>query len=143
MREAGGEPALARLVRARLGAREKAAAELVFAAMIPGEAAGLPRFDAIDRGAFWRCIDEAPGPTFGVGLRVMVHAMIWLPVFYAGYRRPLHALPPERREAFVAQLADDPRYLVRQLVAALKTLACFAYFDAPAVRARLERREAS
>ena len=37
--------------------------------------------------------------------------------------------------AFIAAAADDPRYVVRQAMTTLKTLACMAYFDDAAVRA--------
>ena len=127
---------------ARLAAFEKRWAEALFAAILAPETAGLPAFESIDRQAFWRCIEEAPGPLFGIGLRGMVHLLTFLPLVEPGGpgasrpRRPFFALPPEARRELVAALEHDPRFAVRQALHALKMLACMAWFDAPAVRAR-------
>ena len=69
------------------------------------------------------------------GLRPMLHTLVFLPVV-RGYRRPFFRLDPAEQAAFIAAAADDRRAFVRQAVTTLKTLACLAYFDAPAVRAR-------
>ncbi len=119
-----------------LTAIERGWAEALFAAMLGvGEAGGLPPFDEVDRTTFWRCFDEAPAPLVRAGLRPMVHTLTFLPLV-TGYRRPFFLLDPQARARFVAEAAADPRYFVRQSVATLKTLACFAYFDDAGVRAR-------
>ncbi|MFO0750447.1 MAG: hypothetical protein U1F43_32970 [Myxococcota bacterium] len=129
---------------ARLAAFEKRWAEALFAAILAPETAGLPAFASIDRTAFWRCIEDAPGPLFGVGLRGMVHLLTFLPLAEPpraadggrGARRPFFALPSEAQRAYVAALEHDPRFVVRQALHALKMVACMAWFDAPSVRAR-------
>ena len=40
---------------------------------------------------------------------------------------------------FLVAAASDRRYFVRQAMTTLKTLASFAYFDDPQVRARFEQ----
>ena len=119
---------------------ERAWLERIFEAMLPAETAGLPTFDASRHADLCRTLEEATGATFLPGLRVMLHALAVLPLGYAGYRRPFFALPVDGRRAFLAELAREPGYLSRQLVAALKILACFAYFESPFVRANFDLR---
>ncbi len=122
----------------RLFPHERAWLTQIFEAVLPAETAGLPALDASARSRFFRTIEEATAPTFLPGLRVMVHALAALPLGYAGYRRPFFALSLDARRAFVAELATEPSYLGRQLLAAMKILAAFAYFEDPAVRARFD-----
>jgi len=121
-----------------LGRRETAWAEAIFAAILPGEAAGLPAFASIDRTVFWRCLAESTGPAFRIGFRAMVVVLTQLPRFHPRWRRPFHALAPADQAAFLAALAGSRRAAARQLVETMKILACFAYLDAAAVRARLD-----
>ncbi|HRC86466.1 MAG TPA: tetratricopeptide repeat protein [Thermoanaerobaculia bacterium] len=44
-----------------------------------------------------------------------------------------------RLQTAIEHFDRDPRYAIRQMLAALKMLACFAYFDAPAARAPFEQ----
>ena len=119
-----------------LSATERAWAEALFAAILGTDGAdGLPPFAAIDRATFWRAFDGAAAPLVRAGLRPMLHTLVFLPVV-RGYRRPFFRLDPVEQAAFIAAAADDRRAFVRQAVTTLKTLACLAYFDAPAVRAR-------
>jgi len=119
-----------------LTATERAWAEALFAAILgTGGADGLPPFAAIDRAAFWRAFDGAAAPLVRAGLRPMLHTLVFLPVV-RGYRRPFFRLDAAAQAAFIAAAADDPRYVVRQAVTTLKTLACMAYFDDAGVRAR-------
>jgi len=125
-------PARADLLR--LTALELSWAEQLFAALIAtGGDDGLPAFTAIDRTVFWRCLEAAP-PMVRAGLRPMVHTLTFLPVV-AGYRRPFFRLSSDDRERFLDTAARSSSYFVRQSVVTLKTLACFAYFDDPRVRA--------
>jgi hypothetical protein len=116
---------------------ERRWAEAIFAAVLPG-GAGLPAFAAIDRDTFWRCLEQAPAPSFGVGLRAMVHALTFLPVADARLRRPFFQLSEDERRAFVLDLEQRDSYPARQLLTTMKTLACFAYFDDPIVRERFD-----
>ena len=116
---------------------ERAWAEALFAAIIgPTEAHGLPAFASIDLDAFYRAIDTAPGPTFAPGLRAMVYALNFAPVADRRFRRPFHALDPDARVRCIEAMAEDERYVVRQMISTLKILACFAYFEDEQVRAR-------
>jgi len=128
--------AIRRLTRTRLTRIEKRWAEVIFAAILAPEVAGLPGFDRVDRTAFWRAVDDRTGELFGHGLRAMVALVTFLPVADRRHRRPLFALDHDARRALVAELAADPRFAVRQAIVALKMLAGMAYLDDPVVRAR-------
>lgn len=129
-----------RITKTRLMPHERAWLEQIFAAILPAETAGLPAFETSDRSEFHRLIEDAPGPMFLPGLRVMLHALSVLPLGYAGYRRPFFALSVEARRAFLAELANEDGYLSRQLVATMKILAGFAYFEDRRVRERFDLR---
>jgi hypothetical protein len=128
----------ARIARTRLTTTEKAWAEAIFEAMLPADTAGLPAFASVDRAAFWHCLEDAPGPSFGPGLRAMVHGLTFLPLTDRRFRKPFYALDRDNREALVAELGRDSRYAVRQMVTTMKMMACFAYFDDAGVRARFD-----
>jgi hypothetical protein len=117
---------------------ERARAEVIFAAILSAETAGLPAFETTDRETFWRILEEAPAPSFGPGLRVMVHALTLLPLARPRYRARFHMLDREAQRAFLAELEQDERYPLRQLVTTMKMLALFAYFDDERVRARFD-----
>ena len=123
-----GEPAL-------LGF-ERRWAEVLFDALL-GTGAGLPSLRELDTSDFWRHLARSTPPYFGPGLRATVHALTFLPLTMAGFRRPLFALSREARLACLERLDADPRSTVRQLLATAKILACFALFENPGVRAQL------
>lgn len=119
----------------RLTAPERRFAEQVFAAIVPGDPAGRRSFAQVDTAVFWRCLHEDGAPTLIPGLRLMLLAVAVWPLAAPGFRRPFAWLAPEDRSRFLAGLDDDPRYVPRQLVATLKILAAFAWFDDPVARA--------
>jgi hypothetical protein len=122
----------------RLTATERAWAEALFAAILAtGGDDGLPSFSAIDRTAFWRRFDEATAPLVRAGLRPMVHTLTFLPVV-SGFRKPFFLLTPEERDRFLCAASRNTNYFVRQSLVAIKTLACFAYFDDPRARERFD-----
>ena len=121
--------------RALLGF-ERRWAEVLFDALL-GTGEGLPSLGELDTGDFWRHLAKSTPPYFGPGLRATVHALTFLPLTMAGFRRPLFALSREARLACVQRLEADQRSTVRQLLATAKILACFALFEDPGVRARL------
>jgi hypothetical protein len=131
-------PSLAHLTKVRLMPHERAWLEQILAAILPGELAGLPAFGGGNRSEFVRAIEDAPGPSFLPGLRMMVYALNLLPLGFRGYRRPFFALTADRQRAFVADLAKESGYMARQLIATMKVLAAFAYFEDPSVRARFD-----
>lgn len=127
----------------RLFGFERRWAEALFEALLgQGESSaarhGLPPFGAIDRAAFWSALESAPAPSFRFGLRGFVYALNLATLFDRRFGRPFVRLAGEDRLRAIEALDRDPRYGVRQAMAALKMLACFAYFDAPEVRARFE-----
>ncbi len=122
----------------RLTRAERAWAEAIFSSIVgAGGAEGLPPFESIDPAAFWARFDASAAPLVRAGLRPMLYTLTFLPLA-AGYGAPFHALSPDARARFLAEAARSRRAFVRQSIAALKTLACFAYFDDRVVRARYE-----
>ena len=129
-------PTLAAL---RLTSIEREWTEMLFAAILAIDGAdGLPPFAATDRGRFWASFDGTAAPLVRAGLRPMVHTLVFLPVV-SGFRRPFFRLSPDEQARFLVAAASDRRYFVRQAMTTLKTLASFAYFDDPQVRARFEQ----
>ncbi len=102
-------------------ATEKHWAVQVFAAILPGSAPSDPV-------AFWRCMSTG-APTFTPGIRLMLLAVLLLPLFDRRFLRPFPLLSSAQREAFLVALDTSPSYLSRQLVATFKILACFAWSD--------------
>lgn len=122
----------------RLTRLERSWAEELFGSILGTDGAdGLPPFASVDRRAFWEAFEEAPSPLVRAGLRPMVHTLTFLPLV-TGFGKPFFGLSPEDRATFLAGAATSPRAFVRQSVAALKTLACFAYFEDPGVRSRFD-----
>jgi hypothetical protein len=116
---------------------EKRWAEQLFDAVTgAGVDPSVPALAGSDTSAFWRALDDAPPVYVGPGLRAMVHALTFLPLTTPGLRRPLFALPPAERVAFIERLADDPRFAVRHMLSTLKILACFALFEDDRARRR-------
>lgn len=99
---------------------EKRWAEGVFAAMLPAP----QRTTAV----FWSCMSTG-APTFAPGVRLMLAAIVLLPLLDRRFLRPFPLLSPDEREVFLTALDANPSYLARQLVATFKILACFAAFD--------------
>jgi hypothetical protein len=121
-----------------LTAIERGWAEELFGAILAtGGEDGLPPFASVDRTAFWNAFASAPAPMVRAGLRPMLHTLVFLPVV-SGFGKPFFRLSDDERARFLTKVASDPRYFVRQSLVTLKTLACFAYFDDPKVRARFD-----
>ncbi len=117
---------------------ERGWAEELFSAIVPtGGDEGLLAFMSADRETFWRCFDESTAPLVRAGLRPMVHTLTFLPLV-SGFRKPFFALSEDERERFLQHASKSRAYFVRQSLVTLKTLACFAYFDDPRVRARYD-----
>lgn len=116
---------------------ERRWAELLFDAVLGAGSPGVPSMAAIDRAAFWRCIAESTPPYFGPGLRAAVHALTFLPLTMAGFRKPMFALSKEERLACIERLGASDGFFVRQMLSTLKIVACFALFEDPGVRRAL------
>ncbi|MCB9698996.1 MAG: hypothetical protein H6738_19600 [Alphaproteobacteria bacterium] len=120
----------------RVSVRSRARTELVLRAVLPVEDAGLPGWDTVDREVFWRHLEQDTAPTFVPGLELMLVALGWLTRMDRRYRRSFFRLSDGERRDVMAALDRRSDYVSRQLVATFKILACFAWFDAPHVRAR-------
>jgi hypothetical protein len=121
-----------------LTALERHWAEELFGAILAtGGDEGLPSFASVDRTAFWNTFASAPAPMVRAGLRPMLHTLVFLPMV-SGFGKPFFRLSDDERGRFLAKAAGDRRYFVRQSLVTLKTLACFAYFDDPKVRAHFD-----
>ncbi|GAB4203276.1 MAG: GMC family oxidoreductase [Sandaracinaceae bacterium] len=121
-----------------LGPIERRWAEALFDAILgPVEEHGLPAFASIDKASFYDAIDRAPGPLFGPGLRGMLYTAIFAPVADPRFGKPFFALDRAARFRFVEAMAGHRDFVTRQILSTLKILATFAYYEDPAVRARL------
>lgn len=128
---------LTRAPRPALFGFERRWAELLFDALLGADGVKVPRMEDLDRTSFWRALGEATPPYFGPGLRASVHALTFLPLTLAGFRRPLFALPEDARRACLERLHEDPRFAVRQMLATMKVMACFALYEDDGMRRRL------
>jgi hypothetical protein len=124
--------------RAPLLPFERRLAEQLFDAILGVDGSeGLPSFASFHHQAFWQTMAGRTPPYFSPGLRAAVHLLSLLPLGMPGLHRTFPRLSRAQRLACVARLESSPRYLVRQSLATLKILACFAYFEDERVRARL------
>src|SRR4051812_8825937 len=71
-----------------------------------------------------------------VGLRLMVFALLWLPIVFVGRPMVASALPPPVRERYLARWADSHIYYVREGFFLVKTVALLGWGAHPVVRAR-------
>lgn len=124
--------------RPALWAWERRRAQALFDALLGvGGPEGPPAASAEAQARFWRTLDGAAPPALRLGLRASVHALNLLPLLRRGFGRTFLALSPDARARCLEELEHSPRYAVRQSVATLKILACFAYFEDDEARARL------
>ena len=96
--------------------------------------AGLP---GVDLAAFWPELARAAPPLLRLGLRATTWTFTWLPLVLPGYFRPFFALSVDKRDAFLSHMGGTNVFLLRQLAATLKVIACFALFRDPASRRAL------
>jgi hypothetical protein len=71
-----------------------------------------------------------------VGLRLMVFALLYLPIVFVGRPTVASALPPAVRDRYLARWADSHIYYVREGFFLVKTVALLGWGAHPAVRAR-------
>jgi hypothetical protein len=117
--------------------------DALFAAMIPRTAEGtdeLPGLSELDLTSFWHNLDRTAPPLLRLGLRASVWLLTFAPLLVLGTPRLFPALPAEKRDALLRRAAGSRLYLLRQLVAAVKALACLAYLHDPRVRSLVEAR---
>lgn len=128
-------PEAAQAGQLALTAFERRRAELLFDAVL-GAPTRFPRGEGQPQ-AFWRALGTTTPPYFSPALRGTVHALNLLPLTMRGFRRTAASMSREQRLAYVEQLSHDSRYAVRQMLATLKVLACFAAFEDDGLRRRL------
>ncbi len=108
-------------------------------AMIPsGER--QPGIAAVDMAPFWPRFQAAAPPLLRHGLRASVWLLTWLPLIWPGCWRTFGGLNDERRDRFLVAVAGSRFFLLRQVVLAVKLVACLAGFHGPAVRIGLDAR---
>lgn len=119
---------------------ETAWRDALFGAMLPRgvRPERRPGFADLDLAAFWPRFDDAAPWTLRWGVRASVWALTWLPGPLGFGWRPVARLPLEVRDRYVTALLESDRWIVRQLTDTLKIVLCFAYFQDPSVRARLD-----
>jgi hypothetical protein len=72
-----------------------------------------------------------------LGLRVVVWAITWLPLFFVGVPLPAHRLAPATRARYLARWADSRVYFLREGFYLLKAIALMGWGAHPSVRDRL------
>ncbi|MBI5608838.1 MAG: hypothetical protein HY902_08145 [Deltaproteobacteria bacterium] len=88
--------------------------------------------------AFWSTFGRHAPWDLRLVWRLSVWLLTWWAVVRAG--RPLHTLPPQRRERLLQTWAESPNYLMRQMVMLAKTIAAWALLADPGTRAQLQIR---
>ena len=69
----------------------------------------------------WAVWEAGAAPTLRLGFRATVWALTWAPVLR--WARPFHWLDDDRRDAYLAFLAAQRSWVVRQLVMVLRLVA--------------------
>lgn len=125
----------------RPGARERRWRAAVFSALIPVDReGGLPGLGEVDLERFWATFERRAPALARLGLRASVWLITLAPLVWLGSPRLFQSLTPARRDELLARLASSRLYLVRQLLATAKTLACLAYLGDPEIRQAVEQR---
>ncbi len=97
---------------------------------------GEPEDIAADVADFFSTyLDRAP-LLAAVGLRLMVWALVWMPVAFVGRPLPAGALPPAVLERYLARWTGSRLYHLREGFFLVKTVALLGWGAHPAVRAR-------
>ncbi len=74
----------------------------------------------------------------GLGLRVMIWAITWLPVLVVGVPLPADALSPATRARYLQAWSGSPVYFLREGFYLLKAISLMGWGANSAVRARLD-----
>jgi hypothetical protein len=93
---------------------------------------------ALDLDGFWPAFRAAAPPLLRAGLRAAVWTLTLAgPLWFAGRFARFHRLDADARELVLQRAAGSRSYLARQLVNALKVVACFAWCADPGARRAL------
>jgi hypothetical protein len=71
-----------------------------------------------------------------IGLRVMVWALMWLPIVFVGRPVAASALPADVRDRYLSRWTEAHSYYLREGFFLVKTVALLGWGAHPAVRAR-------
>jgi len=116
----------------RLLAVERLWRTALLEAMIPAPRPGLPAMAELDLDAFWLRFDEIAPAHLQLGMRAAAWPVAVALPLALGYRRPLHLLDAEQRDAVLQRAATLP--VASSLLEIVKLVACLAYFDAERVQ---------
>ena len=72
------------------------------------------------------------------GLRLMIWALMWLPIVFIGRPVPASSLASEARERYLARWTHSHNYYIREGFFLVKTVALLGWGAHPAVRARFK-----
>jgi hypothetical protein len=75
-------------------------------------------------------------PFAALGLRIMLWAIVWLPIVFVGRLGPASALDPATRERYMDRWVCSRLYFVREGFFLVKAVALFGWGAHPRVRAR-------
>jgi hypothetical protein len=107
-------------------------------AVLLADVLGEPLDVARDVASFLdRYLRRVPLPA-ALGLRVVVWAILWLPVFFVGIPMPADALSTTARARYIRRWADSRVYFVREGFYLLKAVALMGWGAHETVRARLD-----
>jgi len=71
-----------------------------------------------------------------IGLRLMIWALMWLPIVFVGRPVPASSLPPDVRERYLARWTHSHNYYIREGFFLVKTVALLGWGAHPEVRTR-------
>lgn len=111
--------------------------EVLLDAMIP-PSARFPGLAQVDRGAFWPRFAASAPWSLRFGLRIATWCLAGVAPLLLGYRRTLAALDAAARDEVLQRATSLPGG--EPLLLVVKLVACFAYFDDPAVQAVFRER---
>jgi hypothetical protein len=107
----------------------------LLAAMIPAPDARRPGLDAVECRGFWPRFEQAAPWTLQSGLRVATLVLGGPVPLLLGHRRTFARLDAAARDDVLRRADRLPG--VGALLQIVKLVACFAYFDDPAVQAAI------
>ncbi len=112
--------------------------DATFAALVPAAPDGShPGLAAVDTAKYWEDMERSAPGLVRLGLRASLWAVALLPLLLVGRLCFFASLSQSLKDRMLEKMASSRLYLLRQILATLKMLACFAYFRDPLVREKL------
>jgi hypothetical protein len=97
---------------------------------------GEPEDVATDIAVFFSEYLERVPFLAAIGLRLMVWALMWLPIVFVGRPVAASTLAPELRDRYLARWTESHSYYLREGFFLVKTVALLGWGAHPVVRAR-------